>query len=395
MSEILTGIKFSPDFGQLSRIGRRGIKKWCEIEIRKARTREPQPQCRAHELSIAVRYLRERPKYEFMFRIAERMLAQPLHDLAARVSSDRTLAQSRQQSPLRGDSRVARSLWRSVTRTVVCSVTRPVARHVSRTITRHVSCSVTRSAACAARSRVSHAITRNVAYIVAPPVSRTIAQTVARSNTRSVARRVSGTITGTVSHTAGRIVARCVEPGGGDLLAASVPSVSRTITGTVSHIVARTVAKRVRPNDAGLSGTSVHSVRCVGGDALRASARNVRYVSARVLAASARSVRSVNACSRRLELFLHRARRASARPAPAGGEPPQARWRSADRSPGRRDIRASPRCSAGLARRARRERNARGCRTGRAPAPLQTQLAPAACRYGPRESRPSFPQPRR
>ena len=84
------------------------------------------------------------------------------------------------------------------------------------------------------------------------------------------------------------------------------------------------------------------------------------------------------------------ARRASARPAPAGGEPPRARWHSADRSPGRRDIRASPRCSAGPARRARRERSARGCQTGRAPAPLQTQLARAACRLGPSRIAPRF-----
>ena len=96
MPQILTGIKFPPDFSKRSRIRRRGIEKWYKIEFRKARAREPQPQCRAHELSIAARYLRERPKYEFMFRIAERMLAQALHDLAASVGSDRTLAQSRQ-----------------------------------------------------------------------------------------------------------------------------------------------------------------------------------------------------------------------------------------------------------------------------------------------------------
>src|ERR1700686_4237356 len=73
MSQILKRIKPSQNVRKFSGIRRRGIEKRCEIEIRKARTREPQPQCRAHELSIAARYLRQRPKYEFMLRIAERM----------------------------------------------------------------------------------------------------------------------------------------------------------------------------------------------------------------------------------------------------------------------------------------------------------------------------------
>ena len=180
MSQILKGIKFSQDFSKLSGIWRRGIEKWFQIEIRKARAREPQPQCRAHELSIAARYLRERPKYEFVFRIAERMLAQPLHDLAASVGSDRTLAQSRQQSPLRGDSRVSRTV--SQARALSCATSRALSSKlsrtpsrrvcdcsqyhpiISRTVMRTVSCSVARSAACAARSSVSHAITRNVLH---------------------------------------------------------------------------------------------------------------------------------------------------------------------------------------------------------------------------------------
>src|ERR1700730_13987648 len=145
MGQMLEGIKFSQDFSNLSVIWRRSIEKWFQIEIWKARAREPQPQCRAHELSIAARYLRERPKYEFVFRIAERMFPQPLHDHVTRVGSDRTSAQSRQQSPLRGDARVSRT----VTRAIVCGV--------SRTATLSVSCSVPRTVE---RSSVGCIVTR-------------------------------------------------------------------------------------------------------------------------------------------------------------------------------------------------------------------------------------------
>ncbi len=366
-----------------------------KIEIRKARAREPQPQCRAHELSIAARYLRERPKYEFVFRIAERMPAQPLHDLAASVGSDRTLAQSRQQSPLRGDSRVSRTISRSaVARTVVCHVSRaiirivahtvapPVSRTVSRsiiriisrTVIRTVSCSVTRSAACAARSSVSHAITRT--------------------------RRVHCRAAGLAHHRANRCTqrhAQCRAPRvafrHGNCLAHSRPN-RREV-----HRTRRRRSARRERFERSAHFPHYHANRLAQGCGKRRAARRTRRadllgasVSRTIapLGAAAPGVRSVSGCAIRLELVLHRARRASARPAPAGGEPPQARWRSADRSPGRRDIRASPRCSAGPARRARRGRNARGCRTGRAPAPLQMQLARAAYRFGPRESAPRF-----
>ena len=131
MVQILKGIKFSQDFSNLSRIWSRCREKWFQIEIRKARAREPQPQCRSHELGIAVRYLHERPKYDFVFRIAEGMFVQPLQHIPASTGSERTLAQSRQQSPLRSDSRVSRTVSGAITRRVSHAITRNVSRTVA------------------------------------------------------------------------------------------------------------------------------------------------------------------------------------------------------------------------------------------------------------------------
>ena len=147
MSPALKGIERSQDFSNLSRSWSRRCEKCFQIEFRKTRAREPQPQCRAYELGIAAGYFRERPKYDFVLRIAESMFPQPPQDLAARGAGDRALAQRRQQSPLRRDSCVSRI----ITRAVVC--------------------------------RVLHAITRNVSRTAAPPivVMRTLIRSVARS----------------------------------------------------------------------------------------------------------------------------------------------------------------------------------------------------------------------